>query len=80
MSADPFSDILKLVNAETAVSGGFTAGGNWAIRFPAEDKIKFCAIVKGNCSASIEGHEETAACRDRRCVSPFGEAFLHTRQ
>jgi AraC-like DNA-binding protein len=58
MSADPFSDILQLVNAETAVSGGFTAGGEWAIRFPAEDKIKFCAIVKGNCSASIEGEEE----------------------
>jgi AraC-like DNA-binding protein len=58
MDADPFSDILKLVNAETVVSGGFTAGGSWAIRFPAPDKIKFCAIVKGHCWASIDGEEE----------------------
>lgn len=69
MSTDPFSDILKLVNAESAVSGGFTAGGEWAIRFPAEDKIKFCAIVKGNCRASIEGHEE-------RLLAETGDVFL----
>jgi len=49
MTADPFSDILKLSNAETFVSGGFTAGGLWAIRFPAPDKIKFFALVKGKC-------------------------------
>ena len=59
MNHDPFSDILKLLNAETVVSGGFTAGGSWAIRFPAQDKIKFCAIVKGNCWGCIDGEEET---------------------
>jgi hypothetical protein len=47
MVEHPFSDILKLTNAETVVSGGFAAGGNWAIRFPAMEKIKFSAIVKG---------------------------------
>lgn len=58
MITDPFSDILKLVNAETVVSGGFTAGGAWAIRFPAPDKIKFSVVVKGMCWASIDGEEE----------------------
>src|SRR5580698_1235812 len=58
MSADPFSDILRLVAAETVVSGGFTAGGSWAIRFPAPDKIKFCAIVKGQCWVRIDGEQE----------------------
>jgi AraC-like DNA-binding protein len=57
MRADPFSDILKFTNAETVVSGGFTAGGSWAIRFPEPDKIKFFALVKGNCWLSIEGQE-----------------------
>ena len=57
MAADPFSDILKLTNAETVVSGGFTAGGSWAIRFPAPDKIKFFALVKGNCWLLIESQE-----------------------
>jgi AraC-like DNA-binding protein len=57
MAADPFSDILKLVNAETVVSGGFTAGGSWAIRFPSPDKLKFFALIKGHCWLRIEGQE-----------------------
>jgi hypothetical protein len=56
-AADPFSDILKFTNAETVVSGGFTAGGAWAIRFPGPDKIKFFALVKGNCWLCIDGQE-----------------------
>ncbi len=58
MSADPFSDILKFTNAETLVTGGFTAGGPWAIRFPAPDKIKFFAVVKGDCWVRIDGEPE----------------------
>jgi AraC-like DNA-binding protein len=54
MSTDPFSDILKFTNAESLVTGGFTAGGAWAIRFPAPDKIKFFAVVKGRCWVRIE--------------------------
>lgn len=57
MTADPFSDILKLANAQSVVSGGFTAGGLWAIRFPAPEKIKFFALVKGNCWLCIDGDE-----------------------
>jgi AraC-like DNA-binding protein len=57
MTADPFSDILKLANAQSVVSGGFTAGGPWAIRFPAPDKIKFFGVVKGNCWLCIDGVE-----------------------
>jgi AraC-like DNA-binding protein len=58
MTGDPVSQILKLVDAETVITGGVTAGGSWAIRFPAADTIKFCAIVKGNCWASLDGEEE----------------------
>lgn len=57
MVADPFSDILKIANAQSVLSGGFTAGGPWAIRFPVPDKIKFFAIVKGNCWLLIDGEE-----------------------
>jgi AraC-like DNA-binding protein len=55
MSSDPFSDILKFTRAATLVTGGFTAGGSWAIRFPRPDKIKFFAVVKGTCWVRIEG-------------------------
>jgi hypothetical protein len=58
MIIDPFSDILRFARAESLVTGGFTAGGTWAIRFPAPDKIKFFAVVKGSCWVLIEG--ETA--------------------
>jgi Cupin len=55
--ADPFSDILMLANAQSVVSGGFTAADPWAIRFPAPDKVKFFGVVKGNCWLRIEGEE-----------------------
>jgi len=58
MSGDPFSDILKFTNAESLATGGFSAGGAWAIRFPAPDKIKFFAVVKGTCWVSIDGNDE----------------------
>ncbi|RYG57282.1 AraC family transcriptional regulator [bacterium] len=55
MVADPFSDILKLSNAQTAISGGFTAEEPWAVHFPAPEKIKFFAIVKGHCWLQLDG-------------------------
>ena len=58
MSSDPFSDILEFTNAESLVTGGFTAGGSWAIRFPAPNKIKFFAVVKGSCWVSIDAVTE----------------------
>jgi AraC-like DNA-binding protein len=58
MTVDPFSDILKLANAQSVVSGGFTAGGPWAIRFPAFDKLKFSAMIRGNCWLVIDGEDQ----------------------
>ncbi|WP_150670179.1 AraC family transcriptional regulator [Pandoraea anhela] len=58
MSSDPFSDILKFTNAESLVTGGFHAGGPWALRFPAPDKIKFFAVLKGECWVVIDGEPE----------------------
>src|ERR1700750_220862 len=63
MTGDPFSDILKFTRAETLVTGGFPAAGSWAIRFPAPDKIKFFAVVKGNCWVRIDGEPEPGQVR-----------------
>jgi AraC-like DNA-binding protein len=57
VSMDPFSDILTLAKAETVSSGGFTAGGEWAIRFPRMDKMRFGAVVNGSCWVRLEGQE-----------------------
>ncbi|MBZ9935548.1 AraC family transcriptional regulator [Mesorhizobium sp. BR1-1-16] len=58
MTVDPFSEILRFTRAETLVTGGFTAGGPWAIRFPVPKTIKFFAVVKGTCRVSIDGEPE----------------------
>ncbi len=59
MSIDPFSDILRLTSAEAVMTGGFSAGcDDWAISFPAKDKIKFFAIVTGSCWLLLEGEPE----------------------
>lgn len=40
------------------VTGGFTAGGRWALRFPVPDKIKFFAIIKGSCWVILDGESD----------------------
>src|ERR1700754_3299772 len=60
MGADPFSDILRLTRAEALLTGGFSAGGAWAIRFPARAKIKFSAVIRGPCWVKLEGEPELA--------------------
>jgi AraC-like DNA-binding protein len=57
MAVDPFSDILRLANARSVVSGGFTAGGAWAIRFPAFEKLKFSALIRGACWLLVDEDE-----------------------
>ncbi|MFJ9991640.1 AraC family transcriptional regulator [Pseudomonas putida] len=58
MNIDPFSEILRLTNATSLTSGGFSAGGHWALRFPPPDKIKFFAVVKGSCWVQIDGEPQ----------------------
>lgn len=55
MVSDPFSDILSLTKAESLVTGGFSAGGSWALQFPVPKTIKFFAVVRGACWVHIDG-------------------------
>lgn len=57
MNKDPFSDVLALVNARSVISGGFWAGGDWAIRFPPPVRVKFFIAARGACWLSIDGEE-----------------------
>jgi AraC-like DNA-binding protein len=52
---DPLSDVLSLLKPRTYVSGGFDAGGEWAIQFPQKEGIKCYAVVSGACWLSVEG-------------------------
>jgi len=47
MTEDSISAVLRLADITSVVSGGFTAGHPWAIRFPAPDRLKFFASMRG---------------------------------
>lgn len=49
MTADPLCDALAVADARAVFSGGFTAGGSWAIRLHGPDRLKVNAVVRGSC-------------------------------
>jgi AraC-like DNA-binding protein len=61
MAADPASDILHFTRAQTLVTGGFRAGGSWALQFPVPKSIKFFAVVRGRCWVRVDGLAEPVA-------------------
>ena len=76
MSADPFSDVLALADARSVVSGGFEAGGRWAIRFPVPDKIKFFGVVRGACWLRMPGAKAPVALEPGDVFLPWQVSFL----
>lgn len=57
MNQDPFSGVLSLVNARSVISGGFLAGGDWAVQFPPPERVKFLIAARGGCWLTIDGEE-----------------------
>jgi AraC-like DNA-binding protein len=49
MVIDPLSDMLSLVNAQSAITAGLIAGGSWALRIRPPRELKFYAVIKGSC-------------------------------
>lgn len=49
MSSDPLCDVLAVAEARAALSGGFTAGGSWAIRLHGRDRLKVIGVLRGSC-------------------------------
>jgi AraC-like DNA-binding protein len=62
MAADPLSDMLDLMNAQSIMSGGLLAGGRWALRFPPPDRIKLFAVVRGTCWITFGAGETPLRC------------------
>jgi len=61
MTLDPFSDLLRLMSAQSVISGGLIAGGPWAVAIPPSDQIKFWGIVRGSCWLALEGSDTPVA-------------------
>lgn len=69
---DPLSDVLSLLKPRSAISAGLDAGGDWAIRFPPHEGVKFNAVMRGACWVQVDGEAEP-----RRIDA--GDCFLLTR-
>ena len=69
---DPLSDVLSLLKPRSSISAGLDTGGDWAIRFPAPDGIKFNAVMRGACWVMVEGDPEPQWLEE-------GDCFLLTR-
>jgi AraC-like DNA-binding protein len=46
---EPLSQVLALLRPQTYQLHGLDAGGDWSVRFPAPEGIKFTAVLKGSC-------------------------------
>jgi AraC-like DNA-binding protein len=69
---DPLSDVLALLRPKSAISAGLDAGGDWAIRFPPHEGIKFNAVMRGACWVQVDGESEPQRIE-------AGDCFLLTR-
>lgn len=57
-SMDPLSEVLSLVNSQDSSFGALKTGGDWALRFPAPEGVKFNVVVRGACLLATDGMEE----------------------
>jgi len=55
MPTDQLSEVLRLVEARSAIGGGFAVGGKWKTRFELEFPLKFTAMVRGSAVLNTDG-------------------------
>src|SRR6185312_13635957 len=47
--SDPLSDVLAALDARATRRARLEAAGDWALAFPALDRLKLVAVVRGSC-------------------------------
>ncbi|SEJ81648.1 transcriptional regulator, AraC family [Sphingobium sp. AP50] len=66
---DLLSSVLRMVHARAGLSGRLRAGGDWSLRFPPPDEVKFNAVVEGDCWLIADSEPEPIHLR-------AGDSFL----
>jgi AraC-like DNA-binding protein len=54
---DALSDIFSLLDVRSARCTRFEAGGRWAFQFPAKPRLKFAAVLRGECWIILPGED-----------------------
>lgn len=57
ISVDPLSDVLTVLGAQVTRRTRLEAAGEWAMEFPALDRLKFVALLKGTCWMVLPGQD-----------------------
>lgn len=55
---DPLSEVLSLLKPVSRLSGGVHAGGDWSIRFPSPEGVRFQIVMSGECWLTVDGTSE----------------------
>src|ERR1700722_569186 len=73
---DPLSDVLALLKPRPYAASGFSAGGDWSVRFPRHEGIKCYAVVADECWLSLEDTDAAVRLRAGDCfLLPSGRPF-----
>ncbi|MGE2714284.1 AraC family transcriptional regulator [Mycolicibacterium litorale] len=54
-TTDQLSDVLRLVEVHSVVTGGFAVGGVWTTRFEMSSPLKFLAVAQGRATLVADG-------------------------
>ena len=74
---DPLSDALAVADARSVFSGGFEAGGDWAIQLRGRDRLKVNAVLRGGCLLVREtGGEPVRLVEGDVVVSDGGQPYM----
>lgn len=57
IALDPLTDVLDVLGASVTRRTRIEAGGRWALKFPAIDRLKFVAVLRGSQWMLIPGQE-----------------------
>src|ERR1700760_795368 len=73
---DPLSDVLSLLKPRSYIAGGFDVGGELSVRFGQHARLKWYALVSGQCWLSVEGVPDAAYLEMGDCfLLPHGRSF-----
>jgi AraC-like DNA-binding protein len=59
-NTDPLSDVLAVLGARSVRCTRLEAAGVWGLRFPARQRLKFVALLRGTCWVLPAGHAPQA--------------------
>jgi len=60
ISSDPFSEVLAALGVRSVRGTGLRAAGNWALSFDGRERLKFIAVLQGECWVILPDHPPKA--------------------